>query len=268
MADDNAACGAAARAELDVNLSDFAFGTASVGSRITYSRFVEMADLARQAGLCRFDTAPQYGRGLAQVFLQRYLQARPDFAAKASTKLGRLPVGDAKSILVVLAQREPRHALRLLSNSRGAAADFSRANLLASHGFALQSLSARYIDSVFLHASPLPALALVAAGVLRELCSDSLMPGVAEPCAEDLQWLQDHGAERWAIQVSATDLLKDSALQAFPGTVWINSIIRHARATGLDLEDTMAQLQAARSRDRVFVVGFNHTHLFDAFAAL
>ena len=220
------------------------------------------------AGVRRFDSAPQYGRGLAQVFLQRYFDSNPGCDARVSTKLGRMPMGDLKSLLIVLSQGRPGHALRLLGVPRCGAADFSNSNLEASWRFALCSLDCGRLDSVFLHASPKPVLAAGAAQVLLRLCGGRLQPGVAEPCAGDLQWASDYGGQRWAVQVTADELLINPALRAFPGTVWINSIIRYSRAHSVDLRETMARLQAARPRDRVFVVGFNHAHMFDTFAAL
>ena len=72
-----------------------------------------------------------------------------------------------------------------------------------------------------------------------------MRPGVAEPCAEDLEWLEHNDAKRWSIQVTAQDLVRIKALQSFPGTVWINSIIRYSRASGQDLKETMDRLHVS-----------------------
>lgn len=251
-----------------MNLSEFAFGTASVGSRINYASFAELVDLALQAGVRRFDSAPQYGRGLAQVFLQNYFDSNPGCDARISTKIGRMPVGDAKSLLIVLSRGRVNHALRLFGVPLSAAVDFSHANLEASWHFTQHSLDVSRVDSIFLHASPKQVLATGGAQVLLRLCGEGVQPGVAEPCAGDLQWVTNHGGGRWVVQVSAYELLSNPALQAFPGTVWINSIVRYTRSHRVDLRETMARLHAARPRDRVFVVGFNHAHMFDTFSAL
>jgi hypothetical protein len=251
-----------------LDLAEFAFGTASVGSRISYEQFVRLADLARQAGIVRFDSAPQYGRGLAQVFLHRYFELRPNINATVTTKVGRLPISDPKSMLIVLARREWRHAVRLLGNTHRYAADFSTGNLLRTLEFTGKSLALNRVDSIFLHSSPQPVLSAGGAQAILQLCGERFLPGVAEPCPEDLEWLSGHAPGRWSIQVSAETLLGNRSIQAFPGIVWINSIIRFSRNKGLTLNETMDRLQAARHRDRVFVVGFNHARLFDDFAAL
>jgi hypothetical protein len=251
-----------------LDLSEFAFGTASVGSRIGYDDFVRLADRAQQAGIFRFDSAPQYGRGLAQVFLQRYLKLRPDSKATVTSKLGRLPVADLKSIAIVLARREWKHAARLFGTARRHTADFSADNLLRSLEFTRASMDLGRVDSLFIHSSPQPLLNANVEGTMLKLCGDRFRAGIAEPCPEDLAWLSEHTPERWSIQVSAEALLANRTVQQFPGTVWVNSIIRYSRKKGLNLRETMDRLRAARERDRVFVIGFNHARLFDDLAAL
>lgn len=251
-----------------MDLSEFAFGTASVGSRIRYPRFERLADAAWQAGVTRFDCAPQYGRGLAMQYIARYLSARPDHPARVCTKLGRLPVGDPKSLALVLSQLEWRHALRLWRTPRSASLDFSEPQLRHCLNVSLQWLTPQRLETLFIHSSPKPFLEGGGAQALLGLCRAGWQPGLAEPCQQDLDWLEQHTPQQWSLQISAAQLLTQPALAAFPGKLWINSIIRYTRQSGLSLQDTMAQLCAARPVRRTFVVGFNHTQLFDAFAAL
>jgi len=249
-----------------MDLSEFVFGAASVGSRIHYADFVRLAERAHRAGITRFDTAPQYGRGLAQVFVQRYLADHPHADIRVSSKLGRLPVPDLKSLLIVLSQGEFRHAARLLGVSPGQAADFCEANLRQSLQFTEQSLPLDRVDSLFLHSSPSPVLRGGVGALILELCQGRFRPGVADPCADDLQWLMSNEPQRWVIQVSAETLLADPRIKVFPGEVWINSIIRHGRKYQLSMKQVLERLALARPSARSFVVGFNHDVLINELA--
>lgn len=251
-----------------MNLSHFAFGTASVGSRIRYPRFMRLADMALQAGIHRFDTAPSYGRGLAQVFLQRFANERPGTGLRASTKVGRLPVGDPKSLLIVMSQGELRHAARLSRHRSGMACDFSAANLDRCLAFARQSMDPSLFDALFLHASPQPMLARGAAESLHRMADGTMQIGVAEPCQADLDWILEQDSADWALQVSMTDFMSEPRLQRLKGTLWINSIIRYARAQSIGLQATMDALRTRRGGNCIYVVGFNHEHLFDDFLSI
>ena len=251
-----------------MDMSDFVFGAASVGSRVRYADFVRLAERAYGAGINRFDTAPQYGRGLAQVFVQRYLADHPHADIRVSSKLGRLPVPDIKTLLIVLSQGEFQHVARLMGIARGQAADFREANLRQSLQFTAQSLPLDRVDALFLHSSPAPVLAGGVGALILDLCQGRFRPGVAEPCADDLQWLMRHEPQRWLIQVSAQTLLSDPGVRDFPGQVWINSIIRHGRKHQLSMAQVLDQLATARPKARSFVVGFNHEALFDELVGL
>jgi hypothetical protein len=251
-----------------MNLADFAFGTASVGSRIDARKFEQLADLASAAGVTRFDCAPQYGRGLAMHFVARYLKARPHHPARITTKLGRMPVADAKSLAIVLAQGEWRQAIHLLRTPATCAADFSVENLTRSLVASRGVFPAERISHVFIHSSPSPVLHGQAGDFLRQECASRWIVGSAEPHADDLTWLDQERPGTWAVQVSAEQVLSQPALASFRGELWINSIIRYSRASGQSLRDTMLRLTEARPDRRIFVIGFNHARLFDTFAAI
>ena len=111
-----------------MDLSEFAYGTASVGSKIGFSKFEKLANIAISNGLRRFDSAPQYGRGLSQVFLSRYLRKINDNSLITSSKVGRLPELDLKTFLILVKHREFKHLVRL--NSNIPSEDFSSEGLI------------------------------------------------------------------------------------------------------------------------------------------
>jgi aryl-alcohol dehydrogenase-like predicted oxidoreductase len=246
-----------------MDLSEFAYGTASVGSKIGFKKFEKLANIARSNGLRRFDSAPQYGRGLAQVFLSRYLEKINDNVLKTSSKVGRLPALDLKTFLILVKHREFKHLLRLNMVSEVSTEDFSIEGIIKSHDFTLQSIDRSLIDTLFLHSSPSSILRTDAGATFFEICSAGLKLGVSDPTTEDLEYIMNHDPESWCIQVSAENLLRDENLQRFPGTVWINSIIRYSRSRRIDLQETFERIQYVRSHNRILVIGFNNEEIFD-----
>ena len=246
-----------------MDLSDFAYGTASVGSRIGFSKFEKLANIARSNGLSKFDSAPQYGRGLSQVFLSRYLKNLNDNSLKISSKVGRLPALDLKTFLILLKHREFKHLLRLNMLSNVQTEDFSVEGITKSHDFALRSIDRSLIDTLFLHSSPNSILESKSGATFFEICSADFNLGISDPTTEDFDYIMGNHPESWCIQVSAEQLLRDENLQLFPGQIWINSIIRYARSRRIDLKATLERIQHVRSHSRVLVIGFNNEEIFD-----
>jgi aryl-alcohol dehydrogenase-like predicted oxidoreductase len=249
-----------------MDLSEFAYGTASVGSKIGFSKFEKLANIAISNGLRRFDSAPQYGRGLSQVFLSRYLRKINDNSLITSSKVGRLPELDLKTFLILVKHREFKHLVRL--NSDIPSEDFSSEGLINSYDFSMQSIDRSLIDTLFLHSSPRSILRTDAGATFFEICSEGLKLGISDPTAEDLEYIMGHNPQSWCIQVSVENLLADENLQNFPGQVWINSIIRYSRYQRIELKETFEKLQHVRSHNRILVIGFNNEEIFDTLSKI
>jgi|TARA_B110000259_G_scaffold19418_1_gene20448 aryl-alcohol dehydrogenase-like predicted oxidoreductase len=246
-----------------MDLSDFAYGTASVGSKIGFSKFVKLANIARSNGLRRFDSAPQYGRGLSQVFLSRYLSNLNDNSLKISSKVGRLPALDLKTSLILLKHREFKHLLRLNMLGNVQPEDFSVEGITKSHDFALRSIDRSLIDTLFLHSSLNSILGSDAGATFFKICSAGFKLGISDPTTEDFDYIMGHHPESWCIQVSAEQLLRDENLQLFPGQIWINSIIRYSRYKRIELKETLERIERIRNYNRILVIGFNNEEIFD-----
>ncbi len=83
----------------DVKVTDVSFGTASIGNlyrAIDDAAAAEVLEAAWAGGLRYFDTAPHYGRGLAEQRLGPFLKGRDE--AVVSTKVGRVLSPAAKPI--------------------------------------------------------------------------------------------------------------------------------------------------------------------------
>ena len=249
-----------------MDLSEFAYGTASVGSKIGFSKFEKLANIAISNGLRRFDSAPQYGRGLSQVFLSRYLRKINDNSLITSSKVGRLPELDLKTFLILVKHREFKHLVRLNCNTPSE--DFSSKGLINSSDFSMQSIDRSLIDTLFIHSSPRSILSTDAGATFFEICSKGLKLGISDPTAEDLEYIMGHNPQSWCIQVSVENLLADENLQNFPGQVWINSIIRYSRHQRIELNKTFEKLQHVRSHNRILVIGFNNEEIFDTLSKI
>lgn len=75
----------------DVKVTDVSFGTASIGNlyrEVDDAGAAEVLEAAWAGGLRYFDTAPHYGRGLAEQRLGQFLKGKDE--AVVSTKVGRV----------------------------------------------------------------------------------------------------------------------------------------------------------------------------------
>lgn len=128
-----------------VHVTAQSFGTASIGNL-----FQEVSDEAAQAtiatawdaGIRYFDTAPHYGRGLAETRLGHFLRKQPRESYVLSTKVGRVlspgtQVAEADSYINP-APNDVRY-------------DYSGAGFEASLASSRDRLGTDYIDIVYVH---------------------------------------------------------------------------------------------------------------------
>jgi D-threo-aldose 1-dehydrogenase len=107
------------------------FGSASIGnlySEVPETRAIETIQYALEKGICFFDTAPQYGAGLAEERIGLALHGvnRDEFIIE--TKIGRLIMPDKQEVF-----------------------DYSRDGVLRSLESSLKRMKIDYVDSLLIH---------------------------------------------------------------------------------------------------------------------
>ncbi len=246
--------------EHKISGSQFIFGTASVGSKISYKKFCEFAKLAESLGISIFDSAPLYGRGLSQVYIARYLKQMSSQKWDTSSKVGRIPVPDLKTIAIILLRLEFRHLFRVLKNVGRYAIDFSEKGLNSSHQFAIKSLNGNVPKPVFLHSSNEQLSSQI--DTLINISESCNMFGISDPSHQDLALIEKDNRD-WIVQVSAERFLADPALHTYKGKIWINQIIKYSRYANVAFEKVLNNIILKRSHDCFFVIGFNNKYLFE-----
>jgi len=127
-----------------VKVTEVSFGTASIGNlyrEVDDAGAAEVLKAAWAGGLRYFDTAPHYGRGLAEARLGRFLKGRDDVVV--STKVGRIlspakaPIAEAEGY-VNPAQNDARY-------------DYSGDGLEESLEQSCERLGRSYIDILYVH---------------------------------------------------------------------------------------------------------------------
>jgi D-threo-aldose 1-dehydrogenase len=130
-----------------VKVSRLGFGSASIAglySAVTEPDAIAMIEHTWDAGVRHFDTAPQYGFGLAERRLGSVLRQHPRDSYVLSTKVGRLlRPGSAEQLA------QPTH-FRGVTDDRPTW-DFSRDGVRRSLDESLQRLGTERIDIVYLH---------------------------------------------------------------------------------------------------------------------
>ncbi|MDU9005620.1 aldo/keto reductase [Sedimentitalea todarodis] len=129
----------------DVKVTEISFGCASIGNLYRAATDQEAQDVlqcAWDAGIRYFDTAPRYGRGLAEQRLGRFLSRMPRDAFVVSTKVGRVlspgaPMAEVDGFVDPL-PNAVRH-------------DYSGDGLEASLENSLDLLQTTYADIIFVH---------------------------------------------------------------------------------------------------------------------
>jgi D-threo-aldose 1-dehydrogenase len=130
-----------------VTLPQLGLGTAPLGN---IYRAVSEADAdatleaAWSADIRFYDTAPYYGRGLAETRLNRFLRGRPRDAYVLSTKVGRI-------LERIPTEAMTGHTHYFETPSRAVVYDYSRDGILRSVEHSLERLGVDRIDILFVH---------------------------------------------------------------------------------------------------------------------
>lgn len=129
----------------DVEVTDISFGTSGIGNlgrEVTDAEAMEVLHHAWQGGIRYFDSAPHYGRGLAEQRLGTFLKplAREQFVV--STKVGRV-LTPGKDLV------EADGFVHPLPNA--VHYDYSGDGIEAALEGSLERLQTRHIDIVFVH---------------------------------------------------------------------------------------------------------------------
>lgn len=127
-----------------VEVTEISFGTSGIGNlgrEVSEAEVSEVLTCAWDSGIRYFDTAPHYGRGLAEQRLGKFLESRAG-AFVVSTKVGRVlspgvPMAEADGFVSPLP-----NAVRY---------DYSGDGIEASLESSLERLQLRQIDIVYVH---------------------------------------------------------------------------------------------------------------------
>jgi D-threo-aldose 1-dehydrogenase len=135
------------RANEKLSLTRLGLGTAPLGN---IYRPIPEADsdttlaAAWDLGIRYFDTAPYYGRGLAETRLNRFLRGRPRDDYVLSTKVGRL-------LQRIPPEEMVGHTHYFATPSRAVRYDYSRDGILRSVEHSLERLGVDRIDILLVH---------------------------------------------------------------------------------------------------------------------
>ena len=135
------------RAGAEINFTRLGLGTAPLGN--IYRPVSEVdADATLEAawssGVRYFDTAPYYGRGLAETRLNRFLRGRPRDDYVLSTKAGRV-------LQRIPPEQMVGHTHYFATPSREVIYDYSRDGILRSVEHSLERLGLDRIDILLIH---------------------------------------------------------------------------------------------------------------------
>jgi len=130
-----------------LSLPAFGFGSAHLGelySRVDEADVAATLDAAWDAGVRYYDTAPWYGRGLAEHRLGHYLRNRPRAEFKLTTKVGRQLVRPENPATFDRAPWTGGLNFEVLW-------DYSYDGIMRSYAQALQRLAIDTVDALVIH---------------------------------------------------------------------------------------------------------------------
>ncbi|WP_170132281.1 aldo/keto reductase [Hoeflea marina] len=130
-----------------LDFTELGFGTAPLGNlyrAISDDEADAILDLAWQAGVRYYDTAPLYGLGLSETRLNRFLRGKPRDAYVLSTKVGRL---------LEACRPEERDGIGKWFEvpARKEVYDYGYDGVMRSVEFSLERLGVERIDILFAH---------------------------------------------------------------------------------------------------------------------
>lgn len=165
-------------------------GTAPLGNmyeEVPDERAMETFQAAWEGGIRYFDTAPQYGAGLAEMRLGAALADEPRYQYVISTKVGRLILGETEEKSGIFAQGRANRVVY----------DYSESGTLRSIEESLKRLDTDRIDIAWIH-----DCAADAHGERWKAVHDQAMSGAAKA----LSRLRDEGViSAWGLGVNRVE---------------------------------------------------------------
>lgn len=233
------------------------FGTASAGSRLSYSEFSKTASMACSLGISLFDTAPTYGRGLSQKYLAKFIKSNPSFDIQVMTKVGRAVRIDVKTLLIYL--------LRL-----DLSPIFSGMVVFTSPSFCLSEKRVRTakiqldkwfsdsdIYSILIHSPEKEKITPTLLTRIETITKANGSIGCSEPSSSNYEFLKAYHGRDFVVQVSYAEFIKRVDYQAHPGHLVVNGILRFSRANAIPLSDIFCSIDQIRNGKKTsFNFGF------------
>lgn len=233
------------------------FGTASVGSRTSYSEFSKSALLACSLGVKVFDTAPIYGRGLAQKYLAKFIAENPDLGIKVITKVGRVIKFDLKTLMVYLLRLDFSPIASGLVCLRGSDFSLSKENISRTKKEIYKRFDSARVLDILVHS---PDRDIITSEVLSELDETfkfNLPVGCSEPEMIDYKQFHAHYSSKFMVQIGYEEFLKRPDLQGHTGHLVVNGILRFSKHYGVPLKDLFHTIDKMRSgKQTSFNFGF------------
>jgi len=233
------------------------FGTASVGSRTSYSEFSKSALLACSLGVKVFDTAPIYGRGLAQKYLSKFIAENPDLGIKVITKVGRVIKFDLKTLMVYLLRLDFSPIASGLVCLRGTDFSLSNENISRTKKEIYKRFDSGRVLNILVHS---PDRNIINAEVLSELDETfkfNLPVGCSDPEMNHFKQFHAHCNTNFMVQVGYEEFLKRPDLQAHSGHLVVNGILRFSKHYGIPLQDLFHKIDRMRGgKQTSFNFGF------------
>lgn len=233
------------------------FGTASVGSRSSYSEFSKTASRACSLGINVFDTAPMYGRGLSQKYLARFIKTNPSLNIKVITKVGRLIKVDFKTLMIYFVRLDfsPIFSGMVTLNSSAFCLSnkcISRAKYQLDKWF-----NSSNVLTVLVHSPDKGSITPELLAQLDTIFESNISIGCSDPSQVDYHQLQDCYKDDFIVQVGYEEFLKRVDYQSHAGHLVINGIFRFSQNNGISLIDLFDNIDKIRKgRKTSFNFGF------------
>lgn len=246
------------------------FGTASVGSRSSYSEFSKTASRACSLGISVFDTAPIYGRGLSQKYLAKFIKKNPSFNIKVISKVGRLIQLDFKTLMIYFFRLDFSPIFSEVVTFNGPAFCLSNKRILKAKHQIDKRFNSSDLLTVLVHSPDKGSITSDSLSQLDTIFSKNISIGCSDPSEVDYHQLQDYYKDDFVVQVGYEEFLKRVDYQAHAGHLVINGIFRFSQNNGVSLIDLFDNIDKIREgRKTSFNFGFYScealTHIVESY---
>jgi len=246
------------------------FGTASVGSRSSYTEFSKTASLACSLGISLFDTAPIYGRGLSQKYLAKFIKKNPSLDINVITKVGRLIKVDFKTLMIYFIRLDFSPIFSGMVTLNSSAFCLSDTCISRAKYQIYKSFNSSNILTVLVHSPDKGSITPELLSKLDTIFKSNVSIGCSDPSEDDYQQLQDCYKNDFIVQVGYEEFLKRVDYQSHAGHLVINGIFRFNQDNGVSLIDLFDNIDKIRGdRKTSFSFGFYScevlTHIVESY---